>query len=143
MSPDGKLIAFATGRGGSAEIYTMNLDGSNQVNATGSPERESIPGFFSNGDLAYAVERKTGPGRFQIIRQAQGNGARTPVVSSETPIVYVTISRDGERVAFATSRVVDKQKGTAEFMLFLQAASGGAPVPITLGKGEQIASPAF
>ncbi len=143
VSPDGKMIAFSTGRGGNAEIYTMNLDGSNQVNATGSPDRESIPGYFPNGDLAYVLERKAGPGRFQIIRQAQANGARTPIVSGETPIVYFAVSRDGERVAFATSRIVDKAKGTAEFMLFLQAVAGGTPIPIALGRGEQIASPAF
>jgi TolB protein len=47
-SPDGRKIAFLTGRDGNAEIYTMNPDGSEQTNLTNTPNaQESVQGDFS------------------------------------------------------------------------------------------------
>jgi TolB protein len=47
-SPDGKKIAFLSGRDGDAEIYVMNPDGSDQTNLTNSPDsQESLQGDFS------------------------------------------------------------------------------------------------
>jgi TolB protein len=42
-SPDGKRIAFNTGRDGNQEIYVMNADGSKPTNVTRAPD--SIEGL--------------------------------------------------------------------------------------------------
>ena len=42
-SPDGRQIAFTSGRDGNEEIYVMSPDGSNQTNLTNNPADESYP----------------------------------------------------------------------------------------------------
>ena len=44
-SPDGKMIAFLSGRDGNGEIYVMNADGSGQRNLSRNPAR--FDGLFS------------------------------------------------------------------------------------------------
>jgi Tol biopolymer transport system component len=63
-SPDGRKLAFASGRDGNAEVYTINTDGSGLRRLTDSPEYDgdavwSPDGrqlvFVSNRDGGYAV----------------------------------------------------------------------------------------
>jgi Tol biopolymer transport system component len=50
-SPDGKRIAFSSGRdrAGGAQLYIMNADGSNQVRLTHSSTEETYPAWSPNG----------------------------------------------------------------------------------------------
>ena len=41
-SPDGRKIAFVSKRGGNAEIYVMNTDGSGQRNLTRNPTDDGL-----------------------------------------------------------------------------------------------------
>jgi TolB protein len=57
-SPDGKRIAFHSGRDGNSEIYVMNADGSGQRRLTKSPWNEAAPKWSPNGTkLAYVSDR--------------------------------------------------------------------------------------
>jgi TolB protein len=40
FSPDGRRIVFTSWRDGNAEIYVMNVDGSNQTRLTNNPARD-------------------------------------------------------------------------------------------------------
>ena len=48
-SPDGRKIAFWSGRDGNAEIYVMNADGSDQTRLTDSPEADMNPAWSPDG----------------------------------------------------------------------------------------------
>ena len=50
-SPDGKLIAFASNRGGSYQIYIMRKDGSNVTRITNSGENTSPTWSFFYDDF--------------------------------------------------------------------------------------------
>jgi Tol biopolymer transport system component len=48
-SPDGKYIAFISGKDGNSEIYIMDADGSNQHRITNNPLIDSNPSFAPDG----------------------------------------------------------------------------------------------
>ncbi|MCI0681620.1 MAG: hypothetical protein L0Y71_05920 [Gemmataceae bacterium] len=48
-SPDGKKIAFVSGRDGNAGIYVMNADGSGQTNLTHHTEDDFDPAWSPDG----------------------------------------------------------------------------------------------
>ena len=59
-SPDGTRIAFASDRGGSADIYVMNRDGSNVRRLTTSPDIETSPTWSPTGNQIAFLSDRTG-----------------------------------------------------------------------------------
>ena len=49
LSPDGKRIAFVSGRDGNAEIYSQNIDGSDLRRLTDHPARDAFPTYSPDG----------------------------------------------------------------------------------------------
>jgi uncharacterized protein YjdB len=144
ISPDGRDIAFISARDGNQEVYTMSLDGSNQRRLTKTSLRESSPRFFRNGDLAYVVERGGRSKGSRVMRLAWGGTSTSQVVETENPMPALSISREGDRLAYTVGRITDAAKGRVEFSLFLQStAPGSPPVAVPLHPGEQILSPTF
>lgn len=144
ISPDGRNIAFISGRDGNQEVYAMGLDGSNQRRLTRTSVRESRPGFFRNGDLAYVAERGGRSKGSKVMRLAWGGTSTTQVLQTENPIPDLSVARDGDRLAYAVGKIIDASKGRVEFSLFLQStAPGSQPVAVPLHPGEQILSPSF
>ena len=122
----------------------MSLDGSNQQRLTKTSLRESSPRFFRNGDLAYVVERGGRSKGSKVMRLAWGGTNTTQVLQTEDPLPSLSVSREGDRLAYAVGRITDAAKGRVEFSLFLQStAPGSPPVAIPLNPGEQILSPSF
>jgi uncharacterized protein YjdB len=144
ISPDGRNIAFTSARDGNQEVYAMSLDGSNQRRLTKTSVRESSPRFFRNGDLAYAVERGGRSKGSSVMRLAWGGTNASQLLQTEEPISALSISREGDRLAYAVGKITDAAKGRVEFSLFLQStAPGSPPVAVPLNRGEQILSPSF
>jgi TolB protein len=144
ISPDGAKVAFTSRRDGNDEIYLGDLAGGPQTNLTQTKDRnETFPHFLPTGDLLFLVERIDGSPRFQIVRMTLATRAITAVITSDNPITTLGVSRDGESVAYVTSRVTDKSTGAREFSLFLQPLTGGSPVLVPLQPGERIASVEF
>ena len=59
-SPDGRKLAFVSGRDGNAEIYVMNADGSEQENLTRQPANDSHPSWSPDGRKIAFVSRRDG-----------------------------------------------------------------------------------
>jgi Tol biopolymer transport system component len=122
----------------------MNLDGSNQRRLTKTPERESSPRFYRNGDLAYVVERGGRSKGSRVMRLAWGGTTASPVLQTEDPVPAIAVSREGDRLAYVVGRITDAAKGRVEFSLFLQSTvPGSQPTAVPLKPGEQILTPSF
>jgi Tol biopolymer transport system component len=58
ISPDGRRIAFTSGRDGNYEIYVMQADGSNTQRLTVNPERDDYASWHPDSrHLVYVSER--------------------------------------------------------------------------------------
>lgn len=82
-SPDGKTIAFTTKRGGHAEVYLANRDGSNprRLLDTG-PDRTYNPAWSPEGGyLAYYREKGDGQDQVYVIR---ADGSHPANVTNDT-----------------------------------------------------------
>jgi uncharacterized protein YjdB len=141
VSPDGRSIAFVSIRDGAPRIYRMALDGSNPARATTGALREGSPGFFSNGDLAFGVEKKKGSREWRVMRMPEG-AAPIALFETDRPVVSLSPSRDGERVVFVTGR--DAGKGRMEYHAWLRGlALGAQPIQLKLRPDEQFPTATF
>src|SRR5262245_35575198 len=62
FSPDGKQIAFMSGRDGNPEIYVMNVDGTNVRRLTNHPAGDSSPTWSPSGSqIAFTSDRSGKP----------------------------------------------------------------------------------
>ena len=144
ISPNGLTIAFVSARDGNPEIYLMDLDGGYPRRVTKTPLRESSPRFFRNGDLAYVAERGGRSKGSKIMRLAGGGTNAVPLLQTEDPVPALSISREGDRLAYVVGRITDATKGRVEFSLFLQSTAPGSPAAtVPLNPGEQILNPSF
>lgn len=137
VSPDGRTIAFVSVRNGNAEIYEIDLEGTNPRRLTKTSERESSPHFLPGGDLIFATERK-------MLRIVPGAPVPAVLLQTDQPIVAMDVSRDGERIAYVTGKLAEGGRGKNQLTLRLQSLTrGSVPLPVPLRPGEQVLSPSF
>ena len=99
-SPDGRLIAYDSSRGGSSQIWTMRPDGGGQVQLTTGPGVHWGPAWSPDGSwLAYTGGFSPS---FQVwLVRADGSGAHA-VVSDTSSSLQPSWSPDGKRLVFAS-----------------------------------------
>jgi len=76
FSPDGKQIAFMSGRDGNPEIYAMNVDGSNIRRLTNNPAGESSPTWSPSGAQIAFTSDRTGKAQIYVMNSSDGSGLR-------------------------------------------------------------------
>jgi TolB protein len=75
FSPDGKKIVFESDRSGAQQLYTMNIDGSNQQRISFGGGRYATPEWSPRGDLIAFT--KMGGGEFRVgVMTPSGGGER-------------------------------------------------------------------
>jgi len=126
-SPDGNRVVFTSDRGGRAQIYVMNADGSNPQRISFGEGTYSTPVWSPRGDLI-AFTKQSG-NQFQIgVMRTDGSGER--ILSSGFLQEGPTWSPNG--------RVI---------MFFRQDAGGGGPklysIDLTGRNEQQIPTPNF
>ena len=100
-------IAFETNRDGNLEIYSMNPDGSSQVNLTNSPAEDTDPVWSPDGTRIAFVKASEGHRNIYVMDEDGGGqtnltpGAVTTGQGNDG--VNPTWSPDGTRIAYATS----------------------------------------
>jgi Tol biopolymer transport system component len=75
-SPDGRKIAFRSGRDGNREIYVMNADGNGKRNLTRNPARDGSPSWSPDGRRIAFVSNRDGRLEAHVMN-ADGSGQRS------------------------------------------------------------------
>ena len=81
FSPDGKQIAFMSGRDGNPEIYVMNVDGSNLRRLTNHPAEDGSPTWSPSGSQIAFTSGRTGKPQIYIMNAADGSGLQRVTVN--------------------------------------------------------------
>ncbi|HEX2042966.1 MAG TPA: IPT/TIG domain-containing protein [Acidimicrobiales bacterium] len=101
-------IAFESNRDGNLEIYSMNPDGSDQVNLTRDPAEDTDPVWSPNGTRIAFVKASEGHRNIYVMN-ADGSGQTNltpgPVTTGQgNEGTNPTWSPDGTRIAYASSQ---------------------------------------
>ena len=81
FSPDGKQIAFMSGRDGNPEIYAMNVDGSNVRRLTNNQAGDSSPTWSPSGSQIAFTSDRTGKAQVYVMNSSDGSGVRRLTVN--------------------------------------------------------------
>ncbi|MDQ3749987.1 MAG: winged helix-turn-helix domain-containing protein [Acidobacteriota bacterium] len=106
FSPDGKQIAFVSWRDGNAEIYVMNVDGSNARRLTNHPAFDNFPSFAHDG-TAIAFQSNRENERTEIyLQNLEGDLPPVKIAShnGETGISPRCWSADGTQILLWTNQ---------------------------------------
>jgi len=130
LSPDGKQIAFVSFHHGNAEIYTMNIDGSNVRRITNHPAFDNYPVFSPDGtQIAFQSNRENE--RTEIYLQNLNNDLPPVKISrfeGDTAIAPKCWSVDGTEILF-----INNQNGKDQIM---QARVEPYPARLVLDDAE-------
>jgi Tol biopolymer transport system component len=126
-SPDGKRIAFTSGRSGSNQVWVCDSDGSNPVQLTSfSGPGASLSSWSPDGQ--YIAFNSILKGNFDIyVTSARGGVARQLTTHSALD-ARPSWSRDGRWIYFASNR-------TGAWQVWKIPSEGGTPVQVTKNGG--------
>lgn len=116
LSPDGKLLAFASDRGGagSLDIWVRQVAGGEPIRLTTDPTDDHEPSFSPDGSqIAFRSERN--PAGIYVISALGGREPRLLAANGRNP----RYSPDGKWVAYWTGEL------TAFTRVYLVASTGG------------------
>lgn len=127
FSPDGSKIIFVSDRDGNAEIYSMNIDGGDQINLTSNPAHDDNPDISPDGSKIVFRTRRNGNN--DIYSMNIDGSDLTNVTKSRTDAVHPAISPDGSKITFTNHGVI-----------YIMNIDGSDITPLTLGKSSVFTS---
>ncbi|MBI3694326.1 MAG: serine/threonine-protein kinase [Acidobacteria bacterium] len=128
LSPDGKLVAYASDRAGgeNLDIWVKQVEGGVPLRLTSDPADESEPSFSPDGNRIVFRSERDGGGIYTI--PALGGEPRLIAKGGRSP----RFSPDGARIAFVTGQV--GRGGGHRFGLFVIPSMGGTPQELVTEK---------
>jgi len=135
ISPDGKMIAYSSERGGNMDIYVRQLSGKQTVRLTTHPAPDWFPSFSPDGSKIVFWSERDGGGLY--ITEPFGGAERRIADGGRLP----SFSPDGSTILYLVASAIVR---TAK--LFLVPAAGEVPRPfqpefLVLPKGPSHSSP--
>ncbi|MFN0166019.1 MAG: protein kinase domain-containing protein, partial [Bryobacteraceae bacterium] len=120
ISPDGKLLAYASDRGGEGnlDIWVQQMGGSGPIRLTQDTADEHDPDFSPDGTQIAFHSKRAGGGIYVI--PALGGEARLVVAPGRAP----RFSPDGSQIAYWVGGNVSAARGAAVFVI---GTAGGRP----------------
>jgi len=129
VSPDGKKIAFESGRSGYEEIWVSDADGSDPTQLTHLERYSGSPRWSPDGKYLAFDFRSEQHTAIYVVELAKGV-PRPLVASADADNVVPSWSRDGRSIYFASNR------GSKDFHIWkVTAQGGGAPLQVTRDSG--------
>ena len=95
----GNLIAFVSDRDGNAEIYVMNVDGSNQTNLTNNSAHDGFPAWSPDGTQIVFESNRDGNAEVYLMN-VDGSGL-TRLTNNSTDDRWPSWSPDGTQIVFS------------------------------------------
>ena len=139
QAPETEKIVFVSKRDGNAEIYSMNPDGSEQVNLTQHPAEDYNPAWSPNGkQIVFSSDRTDGVFDLYLMNPDGKNVQK--VFKDDEYRRYPAWSPDGKHIAYAQA---DKRKAifawgarfapTADHTLYIATPNGTSIEKLTKG----------
>jgi len=139
QAPETEKIVFVSKRDGNAEIYSMNPDGSQQVNLTQHPAEDYNPAWSPNGkQIVFSSDRTDGVFDLYLMNPDGKNVQK--VFKDDEYRRYPAWSPDGKHIAYAQA---DKRKAirafgarfapTADHTLYIATPNGTSIEKLTKG----------
>jgi TolB protein len=134
FSPDGKQIAFMSGRDGNPEIYAMNVDGSNLRRLTNNSAGESSPTWSPSGSQIAFTSDRTGKAQIYVMNSSDGSGVRRLTVNESEADRPTWSPPPFNEIAYSAS--------TGRYDIKVLEVSTGTTRQLTFGEGTN-ESPAW
>lgn len=126
-SPDGKRIAFHSDRGGSVQIWTCMVDGSQCSQITNMQALNTGSARWSPDGRQLSFDSNAG-GRWEIYTVSADGGKPRALTSDNSTNVIPSWSRDDQWIYFASTR-------TGGFQIWKVPSQGGAALQVTHSMG--------
>jgi len=101
-SPDGTKIAFTSNRDGNFEIYSININGSEQTRITNSKAEDREPAWSPDGTKIAFTSNRDGNNEIYVMNK-DGTG-QTRITENEASDLEPAWSPDGTKIAFTSNR---------------------------------------
>lgn len=136
-SPNGKRITFTSDRTSDREVWTMDADGSNQINLTNSPGIDAASVYSPNGkQIAFHTNRD---GNFEIYVMDADGSNQTRLTNAPARDIWPDWSPNGKEIVFSRNfDIAILNIATGEVRIVVGGASR-EDMPVFSPNGKQIA----
>ena len=147
LSPDGSQVAFASNRGGTWNLYVLNLDSGETTRVTNSPEYESAPSWSPDGQWLACELYLDENLEIGIVSVTDGNQEPIPLTDEPSTDHSPAWAPDGRHVAFISNRSGDNEvwladldkTGEERYINLSNTPSSAEGHPIWTGDGSKLA----
>ena len=138
-SPDGKRLAYCAERDGQYDIYTISVDGGEEIQLTDQPGLDDGPEYSPDGKHIWFNSTRTG--LMQVWRMAVDGSEQTQIVHEDANCWFPHVSPDGAWVAYIVYGKDDVEAGdhppNKHVEIRLVPVDGGKPKTIVKLFGGQ------
>src|SRR5262249_11110274 len=112
-------IVFVSTRDGNEEIYTMNVNGSNQTRLTNNIAFDYSPSFSPDGSKIVFYSDRSGLSKLDIYVMNANDGSNQQQLTSNSAVnAFPSFSPDGKQIAFASTR------DSGKYQIYIMSADG-------------------
>ena len=138
-SPDGSTLAYCAERNGQYDIYTISVDGGDEIQLTNLPGLDDGPDYSPDGQHIWFNSVRSG--LMQVWRMQANGDNPTRMTNQEANCWFPHVSPDGKQVVYIAYRKGDVDPGdhpaNKNVEIYLMPAEGGEPKSVAQFFGGQ------